>query len=120
MTNTQLTRRTILWSVPAVTVAAAAPAYATSTEPALQCAPVGCKRPGVGGNTKDYFLESISCSQDLTPLSVLIGTKAAEKGEHGWAIYGQGDSEAKLPVQIVFEGGATWSGEVKFNPCKVL
>ena len=113
------TRRSILkttaWTTPAVMVATAAPAFATSdpTPPPVECEPVGCKRPGKP-RRKSYYLTP-GCDSQV--LAVHIDGRRAELTDHGWAIHDQGDSRHALPVVITTSAG-TWAGAVAFPPCQ--
>ena len=114
------TRRTVLraaaWTAPAVSIAVAAPAFATASN-SIECKPTGCKAPGEGTVTKDYYL-SPGCGPLAEILAVTIGGSTATLVGDQWVVYGQPDSEAFLPVTITFSGGQTWTGSVKFPPCK--
>ena len=113
-------RRTIVrgaaWSLPAVTVVAAVPAFAASSDPAT-CSPTGCKFPGDGPHTKDYAV-TLNCSGYGTAVQVLIDGQQAEEADPGvWLVKGQPDSQAKLMVQVFFADHRTWDGLVMFKPC---
>lgn len=119
-----LNRRNLLWSVPVVSVAAASPAFATSTQdPTPDCAPVGCKRPGEGQNTKDYYVRT-KHRDGVVVLAVLIGGRAAYVSDHGWETRRFKDSRAKRDVVVTYTLASNpgkklqWSGEVFFPPCK--
>lgn len=112
------TRRTIVrgaaWTVPIIATMGVAPAFAAS---APICRPTGCKGPGDGGNTKDYYLTP-GCDQTVT--TVWIDNELATRLEDGrWKVTGKGDSRRDRPVRIVATAG-DWSGPVAFPPCETL
>lgn len=115
----QPTRRTVLrtaaWTAPAVTIAVAAPAFATSLTP-FTCKPTGCKGPGSGGKTKDYFLTP-GCGTSAVVVGVSIDGKTATLVGDQWVLRNQADSQANLSVTITSKTGQTWTGTVKFLPC---
>lgn len=119
------TRRSILWSAPVISVAVAAPAFAKSPlpDPIPDCAPVGCKKPGLGKNTKDYYVRT-KHRDDVVVLAVLIGGRAAYMSDHGWETRGFKNSRAKRDVVVTYTLASNpgknlqWSGEVSFPPCK--
>jgi hypothetical protein len=119
-----ITRRTILWTAPVVTLVAAAPAYATSANPTPDLDPVACRRPGVGKHTKDYFLRTRH-RDDVTILGVLIDGREAEPGPHGWETRFT-DSRIERPVTVAYALTADlgevlhWTGKVTFPVCKEM
>lgn len=103
------TRRTVVrgaaWSVPVVSFAAAAPAYATS---ALLCRPTAaCKCPGEGKNTKDYTVRPNCASTQggVTKVEVydevrkrwVLGT---DNRDGSWLVRGLNDSRRNRQVRI--------------------
>lgn len=115
------TRRTVLtaaaWTVPAIAVAKAAPAFATSITdpPALKCEPVGHKLPGrVRAHT--YRL-ALGCGTGVRALAVWIGGQeaTAHPTDGTWSVERR-DSRSTLDVHIVATGYAPWSGVVAFAP----
>lgn len=122
-----MNRRNLLkataWSIPAVTLATAAPAYATSTTPAVpDVSPVACRRPGLGKDTKDYFLRT-KHRDGVVVFSVLINGRLAAPTPHGWGVFKQKDSRLKRSVTITYAVAGShktlrWTGEVEFPVCK--
>lgn len=125
--TTTLSRRGVLrtaaWSVPAVVVATAAPAFATSVklppEYPLCAVPTACKLPGKGHNTKDYEI-GLVVYPGVHISQVLVDGKAAVKKDGRWFIGGFKDSRSLRTVRVVASDGAFWEGMVKFLPkdCK--
>ena len=118
MKNINTDRRTLVkaaaWSVPAVTVVAAAPAFAASTTPT--CKPTGCKFPGRSNKkkVKSYRLET-GCGAEVK--AVFIDGKSATWDGRFWWLRDQSDSRSPLPVAIHFKDDTVWNGGVKFLPC---
>ena len=111
-----LTRRTLLWSIPTVTTACAAPAYATShagpePDPAPVYMPVGCRVPG----RKTYHLR-LDELEGVEILKVVLDEAVAAKGSHGWTVT-RDDSRIGLPVVVTTTAGQ-WAGMVDFPVCK--
>lgn len=108
-------RRTLVkgvaWSVPVVSMAATAPAFAAS---ALGCTPTAYKKPGRGKNRKDYVLRP-GCNYDVT--CVWIDGKAATRRADGtWIVSDQPNSRAKLTVIIQTPNGRWGPTLVAFPP----
>lgn len=107
--------RTAAWSVPAVAVVTAAPAFAASTTPT--CKPTGCKFPGRSNKkkVKSYRLETGCGAAEVK--AVFINGKTAIWDGRFWWLRDQSDSRSPLPVAIHFKDGTVWNGVVKFLPC---
>ena len=107
-------RRTVLataaWSVPAVALATAAPAFATSTTVPLVAAK-GCKRPGVG-----YYVQPHP-RPGVMVLDVHIDGRKGTPTVHGWEVLGVGDSRRHRAVTITTDEG-DWTGMVAFDVCE--
>ena len=110
-----MNRRTLLWAAPAVTIATAAPAFATSTVVPL-VAPVGCKRPGVGKHTKDYYVQPHP-RPGVVVLTVHIDGQEATPTAHGWEAKGFGDSRRHRAVTVTTDHG-DWTDVLAFDVCK--
>lgn len=112
------TRRTVLraaaWTAPAVSIAVAAPAYASASTP-FECKPTGCKAPGAGAGTKDFFV-SPGCNESLVA-SVYIDDKLATHEGNQWVLRAQKDSGTWRTVTITSQAGEKWTGPVQFGPC---
>lgn len=120
-----ITRRTVIktsaWSVPAVAIASAAPAFATSTQP-LACVPMGCKYPGKSWGSKckhSYVIASFNCNQKVKIDAVTFAKDKKSKVSGGsfkngsW-VFHSNSSDAKLWVRAYSKGKMIWEGEVKF------
>ena len=102
------------WAVPAVTLAAAAPAYATSTlDPT--CTPVGCKGPGATGDKWSYHLR-LDCGP-ASPVAVTIDEIPAIFDGDRWTVCDMGNSRAHRSVVVTFADGIQWARVVFFPPC---
>lgn len=110
------TRRALVrgaaWSVPVISLAAAAPAFAASP---VMCQPIGCRYGS--GNDKDFILD-INCSTTQPVVSVTINNKTATRiyGEW-WALYDQRNTSDKLAVKITTADGGTHQSVVTFTSC---
>ena len=116
------TRRAILgaaaWTAPAVAVAAAAPAYATSTVPeAPTCEVVGFKYPGQSRAPKSWtYVAQLKCSGG-DPVAVIIGDKPATRLGDSWTAAFR-DSRAKRFVTVHGADTVLFAGVVTFPPVK--
>lgn len=122
-TERTVTRRTILWSVPVVTLATAAPAFATSTEPAPapKCEVKGW-RTNHGHKDEDpgthhYHLRA-GCGSEKIAQVTIGGVEAQWDPEEAcWTariIRGGVDQ----PVVVSTEVAVRFDGMVKFEPGK--
>lgn len=117
--------RAAAWTAPAVVLASAAPAFATSPLP-LACVPVGLKFPGKSWGTKlkhSYVISSFNCNQKVKIDAVTFAKK--ENGPMSGGVFKNGswvfhsdDSRAKLWVRAYNKGALVWEGEVKFAPAQ--
>ena len=113
--------RALAWTAPVVTLACAAPAYATSHEPDCRVT-AECKRPGAGSNTKDYAIRT-NCGTDesnITLVEVQQGqawVEATKQPDGTYLAVGFKDSRSTRTVRITFAGGLVQAYTVQFPPC---
>lgn len=130
ITNRRTLMRSSAWTIPAVLLVTAAPAYATSliTTPEPTCVPEGCRRPGEGKNTKDYFVYP-GHPDGTEIITVVVDGREATKTNHGWLAAGLPDSRIRRSVIIVLDTDPAstepldthyyeWTGVVEFPVCK--
>ena len=115
-------RRTVVkgaaWAVPAVAVAAAAPAYAASCIPVITLGPTSCKCPGQStGDPWTYFLTFCVDLTGCPPQDVqtfTISKVASKSGGPGGTPLGTPNGNP-YPIQVPIVNGKGCSTEVKFT-----
>lgn len=127
---TELSRRglmrTAVWTAPAVAIAAAAPAFATSHTNPIACSPVGKKFPGESWGSRlkhSYVISSFNCNQkvEIDAVTFAENKNASMSGgvyKDGSWLFHSDNSRSKLWVRAYNKGVLIWEGEVKFPPAQ--
>ena len=121
---TDINRRNILtvaaWSIPAITLAGAAPAYATSTEPELpplECEPKGNRSSRISKVHKvwDYHLKP-GCTDEIECVWIAGIAADYEQTNKRWSVPDfDWDTIREQEVHVQTKDGRVWKGGVSFR-----
>ena len=111
--------KTAAWSAPVITLATAAPAFASSPQPPQPplCKPKGCRVCSGWGKKRIYTYQvRVDCGKDKITSVLINGQVATKHYSQGYWFITSKIKYSSLPVAITVHNNPTpWTGAVAFG-----